>query len=113
MKKRSVISVLLCILLLISSVCGTTASAEVIYSEGNICTFETFEDLKNLASMEYDYVTKAYYIGVDPLIIDEDLEVPPGLCIDAYGKDIIITEDANVYIESPYSYLDVCNCMLR
>ena len=49
MKKRSLLSILLCILLLVSSVCGVNTNAAIIYNDEYSCTFETIEDLKELA----------------------------------------------------------------
>ena len=59
MKTRSLLSILLCILLLVSSVCGTAASAEIINYSETECSFETFEDLKELAAKEYTYVLQS------------------------------------------------------
>ena len=113
MKTRSLLSILLCILLLVSSVCGVNTNAAIIYNDEYSCTFETIEDLKELASQTYYYVTEAYYAGDGPLVFEEDITIPVGLCIDASDSEVIINEGVYVDIQNLYTYLDAKSLTLN
>lgn len=113
MKKRSILSVFLSVLIIAVSLFCTTASADVVYTGTDSYTFETFEDLKELASMDYYYLTEAQYVGSGPLVISEDLEIPPGLCINAQYSAVIIDEGVTLDIRSEYSSLDAYRLMVN
>ncbi len=59
---------------------------------GNL-TFETFEDLKELASRTYDEYTQAYYEGYDTLEIKEDINIPQNLAIDCLSATVVVSQN--------------------
>ncbi len=57
-------------------------------------TFTTFEDLKELASREYEaeeYET-VYYKGEGSLVISEDLTLPENMCLTVWGNRTMVVE---------------------
>ena len=57
-------------------------------------TFETFEDLQELASQSYSSWTEVYYVGEGPLTISADLTIPDNLrvCFYTGNSEVVVNE---------------------
>lgn len=105
MKKKRILSFLLSIVILVASVCQMTNAAEIatfaVENDGDNITFTSFADLKSLSESNYDKLTKATYVGSTALTISEDITLPHNLCLDAYGKNVVISSGVTLTATSP------------
>ena len=62
-------------------------------------SFETFEDLKELASSTYAEWTPAWYGGTEDLVISEDLVIPENLDVYAENVTVIVPENVSLTID--------------
>jgi hypothetical protein len=88
-KHRRTINLKKCICLLIALLCCTalllTQVSEIARASSGTdenLTFSSFEQLKTHAANSYEELTSLKYTGKDPLVIQENLQLPDFLCLD-------------------------------
>lgn len=67
-------------------------------------TFETFEDLKELASRTYEESITASYLGSGSLVIEEDLTLPENLEVFVDGHTVVVPEGVTLTASYPNNF---------
>lgn len=94
------LSLLLCFVLVCGMLPALPVSALIKEEDGNYY-YETFDDLKQLASQTYSDYTFIYYSGTEDLVISEDLTLPDNWDLDLYNEETTATIAEGVTLTVP------------